>query len=338
MAVVLSLPYWYVVWQANKSPWYQDSVLRNGLFYTHYPLFNKVLLAVVLLYSFIIIIEYIKYKKILSHQWFVFCFALILGGLWALNQQVVTGTAIWPFHFVQYTIPFAIIAVMAALYRYKYVRGRYNYLWGFVIVLVISSSLWFGVYTQAHTYRRFLSYNLELQNYGAVFDWLNTQPKDCVVLVRENLEQPHTLNGMIPAFTHCNFYAYNWTFSLMPEERIYHSYLVNIRLQGVFGDEAEAYVAHHQGEARTYLFSNWKGLYGVPLFPDFSDEKLPMRLQQLPDDYRAFLQKDFKTELQKYRLDYILSEDEPLSENLINELAVTLVFNTDTLFVYRFSE
>jgi hypothetical protein len=76
----------------------------------------------------------------------------------------------------------------------------------------------------------------------------------------------------------------------------------------------------------------------VPLFPDFSDETLPRRLQRLPDEYRAFLQKDFRTELQKYRLDYILSEDGPLSDSLINELGAVLAFHTETLFVYSFSE
>jgi len=124
----------------------------------------------------------------------------------------------------------------------------------------------------------------------------------------------------------------------MPHERIYQMYLTKLRLTGVSADGVSDYARQHALENNTYLSSNWKGLYGVPLFPDFADEKLPERLKKLPDDYRAFLQEDFKTELQKYRLDFILSEDGPLSESLIHELGVTPVFNTDNIFIYKFSE
>lgn len=69
LGFLFSLPYWYNAWRASQSPWYYDSTLRSGLFYTHYPLLNKVMLAVLgiyLLFIFLpILIRRLRGAKIL---------------------------------------------------------------------------------------------------------------------------------------------------------------------------------------------------------------------------------------------------------------------------------
>jgi len=337
IGVGLSLPYWYLSWQAKQSPWYEDSVLRSGLFYTRYPVLNKVLLASLALYAVILFLGFLKDSKTFKFKnWHFFIFSFLAGGIFAFSQQIITGMTIWPFHFVQYTIPLSIVALMVVFFRYAH--ERWGLLWKGAVGIILLASLWFGIYTQYSTYITFVDHFVSIQPYMKVFDWLNSQEKDCVVLSvgGEDLDQVREIKGMIPAFTHCNQYAYSWFYSLVPEDRIYYSYLVNLRLRGVTSQGIEDYIKKNRAEANVFLSSNWKGFYQIKNFPDFEDKKLSERLKNLPADYRAFLKKDFGTELEKYRLDYILSIG-PLREDIKNQLTnLKLATEIDGIFLYQF--
>ena len=163
-----SSPYWYMSWQASQSPWYHDSVLRMGLFYTHYPLLNKLMLVVLALYlaltgwslfiknrPFSFSLGYLRKFFDSFQTWHWFCLAFVLGALWAYSQQIVTGITIWPYHFVQYSIPLAIMVIMVLLFNV--IKEKSIYLWGGVVGLIAIASLLCGVYTQmgAYQYRIF---------------------------------------------------------------------------------------------------------------------------------------------------------------------------------------
>src|SRR3989344_3836142 len=315
LAVILALPYWYGVFQASQSEWYADSVLRNGLFYTHYPLLNKLMLAVLAVYAVIVFLPLLKqsagksFREKLSalEDWHWFSLAFILGSLLVYSQQVVTGMTVWPYHFVQYSIPLAMVVIMALLYNV--LREKSKFLWALAVLAAAFSSLFYGIYVQAGAYNRFYSEQAGRQAFAPIFERLNKQEKDCVVLVSINESERDfaLLSGLIPAFTHCNVYLSTWVFSLMPEDRRLHNYMVLLRLKGVEPDAIEEYLQENKSEARVHLFSNWKGLYGLPDFPDFTDGLMEKRLKEFPEQYRLFLERDFKTELKKYRIDYILS-------------------------------
>src|SRR3989338_4469183 len=171
--------------------------------------------------------------------------------------------------------------------------------WILIIVIVVVASVWSGISIQSGTYVKFLEHNKSVQSYAPVFNWFNQQEKDCVVLVSAAREQFIELSGMILAFTHCNIYANTWVYSLMPEERRYHSYLVNLRFRGVSADGIDEYLKKNNSEMRTYLSSNWVGLYEHSVFPDFEDLKLSKRAERLPNDYRQFLDKHLTTKLKE---------------------------------------
>ena len=344
----LSLPYWYVVWQASKSIWYEESLLRSGLFFTHYPLLNKFVLATLFLYVSTILLQIIKdraffknteetfYKTINLYlkDWHWFCSALILGSLWVYNQQILTGKTVWPYHFVQYTIPLMMIVVVVLFYNI--IKNWSVYIWKIGIFLLFSASLFFGIYTQASVYASSYKYYSGLQSAVPLFDWLNTQKKDCVVMVIENAHKGDSFNFLIPAFTHCNTYSSNDIFSIMPDERAYHAYLSNLAFRDVPTFDIKKFVNNNLVEARDYLFSNWKGVYGPKDFLDFSDVKLEERIAQVPQKYTEFMSRGLKNELLKYRLDYILS-DTMLSQNILSKLpGLKLVFQIDDLFMYSF--
>ncbi|MEK7646886.1 MAG: hypothetical protein AAB378_00750 [Patescibacteria group bacterium] len=347
--LLLASPYWYISWQVSQSPWYEDSLLRSGLFYTHYPLLNKLTLAILALYIVVVLFSVLKHSDKAAamkdrifgsfKDWHWFCLALILGSLWTYSQQIITGRTVWPYHFVQYSIPLAMIVFMVLLYNI--VRKESAWLWRAGVFAVILASLSFGIYTQASVYNSgSYGYYRNLQSYAPLFDELNKKEKDCVVLVREDGPESKMLNVMIPAFTHCNRYSSTEAPSLMPNERSSHGYLVALRFNGVEADAIDEYLQANKREARGHLYSNWLGVYGHPAndFPDFSDRVLEQRLKEFPENYRQFMARDFKAELNKYRLDYILSVGS-LPKNIVGQLdGVQLIFDSNNLFLYTFSK
>lgn len=338
IGIALAAPYWYAAWGAGRSPLYEESVLRSGLFLTHYPLQNKLLVATLAFCALVLCFDaWLKRRKGLQFHfeiWHVFTLALLLGGLWAYSQQIVTGRTIWPYHFVQYTIPLSIVVFFALLHHI--VREWNRYVWGTSIIGSVAASLIFGVYVQASTYENAYPRYVRAQAYVPLFERLNAEEKDCVVLTNESSEEMAWLNTLVPAFTHCNRYTSTETFSLMPFERGFRGYLALLRLRGIASDDIETYLVEHRGEASGYLYSNWQGLFGVSDFPDFSDPLLATRLAAFGAQYREFLAQDFKTGLLRYRIDYILSAS-PLDEYLVRELRLTEAFDRNGLVLYSFS-
>lgn len=345
-AFLMTLPYWYIVWQASKSPWYTEALLRNGMFYTHYPLLNKLMIVVLGAYVLLFGLRYILSKKDrevtgqkitgLVKDWHLFTLAFILGSLWAYSQQMLTGQTVWPYHFVQYSIPLAMIVVMVLLYRL--VKPQSVIVWGIGVFIAITAPFVYGVYVQAGAFNRFYDYDANLQSYGPALDWLNKQEKDCVVLVNDKKEEPYLITGLIPAFTHCDVYVSPWSFSLMPLERSYYNYAVLLRMRDVEPAKIETYIKEHQSEAKDFLFSDWKDLYGVLDFPDFVSQSWEERIEHFSVLYEKSLEQDFKNALNTYRLDYLVSHGQ-LSPKILGELHISeMVFNANDVFIYRFNK
>ena len=362
LGALFAAPYLVNAFRAAESPLYESAVLRSGLFYTHYPLLNKFLIATLVVFVALLLWDYFLKRKTLGsttpqiqhtnkpenvgmlleknvHQaypakWHIFCFALLLGGLWAYSQQMLTGRTIWPYHFVQYTIPLGMVVAFSVLFNI--IKSWNRYVWGTLIAVIALSSLSFGVYTQvsAHAFAKPLF--AMRQSYRPLFDFLNRSEKDCVVFVNETNPELSELNTLIPAFTHCNRYATTELYSLIPEERGTDGYRALLRLRGISADGIDAYLAAHEREAAGYLYSNWKGLFGVKDFPDFNDAELQARLQKLPALYREFLKKDIGGELRKYRLDYILVSGPEDERRVAELLPLEKVFASEGLALYAF--
>ena len=334
LALLLAAPYWYIVWQATKSPWYAESALRNGLFYTHRPLLNKFMIAV--LGTYLIFVFVFSREKLSNFKdWHWMSLAFIFGSFVAYNQQIITGMTIWPYHFVSYTIPLGVIVLMTLLYNFLNTKAPRLLI--IAIIAIASASLFYGTVIQASVYQRLFAQSVETQAYAPVLRWLNAQEKDCVVFVNETDGRASVLAGLIPAFTHCNVYASTWVHSLMPTKRSYHSYFAALKLREVPPDTINQYIKENGSEIVGYLFSNWKGLYNSPDFPDFSDPQLEQRIKEFPEQYREFSKKDFRNELEKYRLDYIVSFGK-LNPPLIKSLKLEKVFEVTApgIVVYTF--
>lgn len=334
LGFLFSAPYWYAAWRAASSPWYQESVLRSGLFLTHYPLFNKLLIAALIFYAILFLFFREKFKQGLNLSgWHWFSLALVFGGLLAYNQQILTGRTIWPYHFVQYTIPLAMVIFMTLLYNI--IREKNKYVWKVFVSVIAVSSLSLGAYTQLNALNKSYSRYIPLQRYASLFDWLNSQKNGCVVLEIGEGKEFDNFDNYIPAFTHCDLYDSKWVFSLMPEERIYHNYFTRLFLNGITPENIEEYIARNPGEVGSRLFTNFKELFNVKDFPDFKDGGLEKRFVELADKYKEFFKKNIISELKKYRLDYILINGKITRQesDLVN--AFEKVYETDDFIIYR---
>ena len=102
-----------------------------------------------------------------------------------------------------------------------------------------------------------------------------------------------------------------------------------LRLKGISAEEIEQYFANNTDEALAYLYG-LGGLQASPSSPLFVKSK-----QRLPIDYKNFLSNDFRKELEKYRIDYIISQGS-LNEEVRQSLnGLVLVSEINVFFVYE---
>jgi len=332
LTFILTIPYWYLIFLASKSAWYKDAQRMSGLLHTHQVVINKLLLFSLAAYVLFYIYQKFYKNYILQKSWLVICLVFLIGGLWAFNQQIITGIVIWPFHFTQYSIPLALISILILLY---YICRNHIFYWRMFMLLVIALAFSYGTFAQYKVYKKYYDKYASYQEYKTVFDYLNQQTeKDSVVLVNERHEETARL---IPAFTHSNIYISTYRFTLIPEAkmRFYHNYLVLLKLKGVTPENINSYLLENREEASTYLADNWYELLHNSYFGGVDGSYLKQVLTDLPSEYKIFYERNFKDELKKYRLDYILSDGE-LTQNLMDELlGIELVFNDRNFYLYK---
>lgn len=289
---------------------------RNGLMLMHTPLLNKILIAACLLFGLLLLLGYKKadiriikeYKKYLP-LWFAA--ALLLGGLVVLNQQILTGRTIWPFHFVQYTIPLAMVALYTGIHLL--LRPIAPRIWKALICASIASCIIFSLWN-ATTYARAMNDFHKLQDFASPFSWLNINaPADCVVLVHEDTAE--RLSRLTPAFTHCDIYFTSYlTGGAIPSERIEHNFFTKLRIDGVNANTIDQYLEQHQEELVTYFYKDWFELFGLK-----KTDRIHSLTPEIASDYREFMKQDFEKELARYRIDYIIARD-PLAPETKKDL------------------
>lgn len=309
---LLAAPYWYNMRVVAGAPEAERMYAQNGLLLTYAPIANKVLFLALLVFVPCCIAAYRKSKRDgapLDRRWW-FCLALILGGLWALNQQIVTGRTIWPYHFVQYTTPLAVVAVMYALV--STFRPRFPKLWAAGMLGISAFTLFYGIMA-ARTYAVQIPEFRVIQKYDRVLSWLRANASDdCVVLSVEGIEEK--LARLIPAFTQCNDYANGWMqVSYNEEARVLHNILTLMRVNGVTTATAGAFLAERRAWIRDHFRRDWLD------FLSFDEEWIDELLRARAQDFAEFMKDDFLKALKRYRIDYVASEG-ALNESVLQSL------------------
>lgn len=307
---------------------------RNGAIFMHTPLPNKVLLAAFTLLGVMFLLAKRKHglnivKEHDKHLALWFAIALLLDGLIVLNQQIITGITIWPYHFAQYTVPLALIALFTGMFFL--LRPITPRIWKMIIGATISSVLLFSVWN-ATTYTYELENFRQLQNSAPIFNWLNVNaPKDCVVLTSEDWVEH--IGGFVPAFTNCDIYlsGYANNANNVPEERIEHNFFVKLRLLGLTDTTITDYLVNNQDAIKGYFFKDWRELFDHNYSP-----RIAAMVPKLSEKYHTFMKKDFETALREYHIDYIIAQGEiaPEAKSALPNLHET--YKSGTITIYQF--
>ncbi|MSR71067.1 MAG: hypothetical protein EXS50_00125 [Candidatus Taylorbacteria bacterium] len=309
---------------------------RNGLLHFHTPIINIMILVTIVIFTalvwkyFIDVRNKTKQPNNDTENSLWFCGILLVAGVVCFNEQIITGFTIWPYHFVQYTIPLSIIVIIVTFGNIlgKKHQKLYTALCLGTILCVITFALW-----------NIPSYVYSLQNFknkqpvNELFSWLNhNTPTDCVVLVDETDER---INEMIPAATHCNVYRSGDINSGTPEQRMLISYLVKLKLQGLTKNNIDSYLHSHQADLGSYFFNDWVEGLGIKTNP-----RISAITKNVAEQYLLYLQEDFATALSQYKLDYIIttnSDSQTIKELTSHiELILQTHNNQETFSLYRF--
>jgi hypothetical protein len=311
---IFALPYLYQARLAAAHPDFAYAASKIGLFHSHAPVVSRIIVAIIILLVLAVIIE----RRLLREDWWRLSMAFTLGGIVSLNQQIITGVTIWPFHFVQYVKPFSII--ICFVFLFYIVRPRLPRVFPFIMALIIGVSLVFGIMVQVAVYRNSFARYAEKQRYNDLFEWFNKNASlDCVILAQD--DNRRTLMFWIPAFTHCNSAVNSNNHYILPFERVYHDYLVMLRMRGVTAKDIKTYLT----ENRAAVIEHFYGVQNShPLANEYrkiiAEDNIVARIEQeYPDFYRS----DFLAELTKYQIDYVVA-DGGLRPDLIRALHLPL--------------
>lgn len=300
--IVLATPYWILFFKARGYALYQEAAIRFGLIFTHQPLGNKLLFLAIPVFA---IIWFVRRNRG-EGRFFKFGLISLFAGLIALNQQVITGQTVWPFHYVSYTIPLVYIFILIALARLvgdkltKHVKVA-------SIVLVV---LVVGIcsYRTTLAYKSHEDLFVARQEWMPVFNWINANTAtDSVFLVDPDT---HDFETFIPAYTHSYVYTGESGYMLIPHERFVHNYLVYLRLRGIKEADLSEYIKNNFDDTTQRLYTNiflaqHNNSFGTPPDPVFDQT-----IKDLPVLYSTFLKQPFRSELEKYKLDYLVSKGE----------------------------
>jgi len=324
---IISLPYFYLANLSSTHPDYSYAAVKMGLFHSHTPIFSLIILVIAILLFFVVI-----FRNGLWHDdWWRFSVALTVGGVIALNQQIITGVTVWPFHFIQYIKTFS--AIILFIFIYQVIRPLIpSRVYIFLLILVILGSLLFGIFWQAAAYRNSFAFYSEREQFGDFFRWLNEKtPRDCVVLGQDDIF--YTFFLWIPAFTHCNSAVNSNNHYIVPPERIFNDYLVILRMRGIKAKDIEAYINKNRDYAMDFIFGSQDN---YPVSDEYRQAEYQNKvLGRIIEEYPEFLRNDFLIELKKYRVDYIVSNG-PLQSGVLKSLHLSLPTQTfGKILVYK---
>ena len=266
-----------------------------GAVASHAPIREKLVLAVLVLY--IIFIVFLRRRGEYKRE-FLFPVFLLAAGTIAVNQQIVTGKVIQPFHYYFLTnLPSAYIA-LAVIFGHLVYLIRQKFLRYTVIVAVFVVVFAWGIGVQASSYKYWAPGYRELQKYSLVFDWLTANAaEDSVIYGNDDITD--LIPAYTPFFVYWSPYAGDSAYS--PMERKESAYFINMRLVGLDASSGETYLRRRQNEVGQRFYSQYYrdlcGSYGC--FPDGTMDKIVK-------DWQDFLRQPFEQEFKKYKVDYFV--------------------------------
>lgn len=335
--LVFSLLFSIFIACALNTEYIATNPQRIGLFLTHEPLINKLLVLV----SFVFLaISALFYKKEIksgkNNNWWYFSLFLIIASFLSYNQQILTGKTVWPQHFVQYSIPISIVVLMVIFFNFFSHKKRTYSLFLAVLILICFLS---GIKSSL-TYEYVMPDFIQKQKYGDVISWVNKKTlKNCVIFSLDS-----NINYMVPALTHCDVYFSEWVFSGVPDSRIMDNYLLTLKIRGVGAVDIDKYLSLNRREVTSFFYRNWMDFFfqsnDLWLTKIRDSEEINNWFSKLSDEisvkYKNYLETDMLLNIHKYKFDYfIVNKIDIALLNTSNLEDLNIVYEDDNFTIYK---
>ncbi len=294
--------------------------LRSGMFYTHVPTVNMFSILILVIFAICFFVFSRKNGSTAISEidkWWWFALSIVLVCIIVYIQQSLTGVAVWPQHFAQYTVPLGMLVIVILLENA--VRPKWLWLWKVGIAAILFVSIVLGLRSIAMVAGTIPQF-ADQQTFVPVIDWLNKNaPRSCVVYVAS--DYGNEINRFIPGFTSCDVYHSYYNYSGVPMDRVMHNFLVNLRLRGV----KPADVAKHFKDNWFWTDAEFFRDYGDMFCcadPWLAKIKSPAEItayfdgveKDIEKQYDIYLKQDLSSELNKYQLDYFVVDTEKMPQ------------------------
>ncbi len=330
LSLLIDASYWQHTLSTIGGEAGKAAALKNGMSFTHHPIVNKFVLATTFAVGALFTFGYFTDREVYAknkHTW-LFILAMFTTSWIVFAQQLVTGKAIWPDHFVQFTIPLALVSVLSA--GALVLSPRFPKLWKYLLSLTLVACIALGTYSAGSYTHSLKDYSRQQETYGPLLSWLNSNgTSECVVMLREWNEE---LERIIPGYSNCNVYSTQYVYSVVPPERVLHNFVLRMRLLGIDPQKAEEYLYADENDVRGYFFENWGQLY---MSTQGRDAWLDAKVSMIANAYRESLKQSLDDEIRRYRIDYLYAVT-PLSIEMLKELpGITIAQQTSHYTLYN---
>lgn len=223
LGLLSALPYIQSIIAFTTHPLYADVSKTFGFIFSHAPRLSIVGGLIILFFAGALWWA----KKWNTETKFITI--LLLTAIVVINQQVLTGRLLQEGHYHWYfNIPifaialwYGIVTAVEKLHWPKYAP----FLAGVAIILSVGA----GAFIQGSSYVNLRSHALEMQVYGPLFEWLNTNATPQSVVLADN-----EISEWIPVYTNHNVYWSNFGFTyLTAQVRVMHALYMYLRLFGI---------------------------------------------------------------------------------------------------------
>ena len=334
--LVIGIPYFISLSQSGKLPTFAETLARLGRIHTHFPsglvsvfIIGLVTLAMLVLYR----------KKIIEiNSINIFLFSGLLSGIIVMNQHLITGL----------NMEFSSHYLMGSVFWSAFVLIYLIHIWLrdgpetikkiFMIItgVIVSLMAFTGFYKLVLTETNHGQYDVYIQNYAPVFDWLNQNAKlDDVVLADDEI------SGLIPIYTSQNvFYNFYSILFFLPNSEVEKRFIIihyfdNFRPQYVQENERLIFGNFYIDQYNHNLSKNKiRRLLGIK---ETSYTMLPeTEINRIVDKARIMQKNDFEKEIKTYRIDYLVWDSIKNPDWKINRFKfLKQVYSTNGIIIYK---
>lgn len=293
-ALVISIPFWINWLNLMHLPFYEEVITRVTLHRSGHIVISKLSILTLFIFGAF-------YRK--RDFRFFFIFSFLLAGLLCMNQQVLTGRTFDPqiWH-IYANRQMAVIAGIVLLERFlEKNKFREVFIRKFLIAglaFIIST----GAIIQVCNYQKAKYAQARQQSLYGAFAWLeNNTEKEDVVLAGD------AVSLLIPIHTHNNIYWSGYIFDYANSDSdILERFFLLARIRGMSESEVIDYILTHRQKGHSDFFGVRYEGQGRRKSGRTANVKLPQDLYDyIIRRYRAFKGEDIKTQLLRFRADYL---------------------------------